>query len=141
MLSPYLYPDETQVYGSCPPAAVDALSVKISDCIHDVTNWTKSNRLQLNPDKTEAMWCTTSRRRHQLPSTAISIVGAPVIPAHCVCNLLITDDMKWRNQCNSAAAKAMSVLGRIKRTFSALNKETFLILYSTYTRPHLEYCI
>ena len=59
---PHLYADDTQVYGSRPPAAVDALSVKISDCIHDVANWTKSNRLQLNPDKTEAMW--TSRRIH-----------------------------------------------------------------------------
>ena len=88
-LSPHLYADDTQVYGSCPPAAVDALSVKISDCINDVANWTKSNRLQLNPDKTEAMWCTTSRRRHQLPSTAISIVGVPVIPAQCVRNLCI----------------------------------------------------
>ena len=89
---PHLYADDTQVYGSRPPAAVDALSVKISDCIHDVANWTKSNRLQLNPDKTEAMWCTTSRRRHQLPSTAISIVGAPVIPAQCVRNLGIYID-------------------------------------------------
>jgi len=91
-LSPHLYADDTQVYGSCPPAAVDELSVKISDCINDVANWTKSNRLQLNPDKTEAMWCTTSRRRHQLPSTAISIVGASVIPAQCVRNLGIYID-------------------------------------------------
>ena len=52
--------------------------------------------------------------------------------------ILITDEMKWSKQCNSAAAKAMSVLGMIKRT---LNKEVFLTLYSTYIRPHLEYCI
>ena len=43
---------------------------------------------------------------------------------------------------NSAAAKdIMSVLGMIKRTFSTLNKETFLTLYSTYIKPHLEHCI
>jgi len=35
----------------------------------------------------------------------------------------------------------MSVLGMIKRTFSTLNKETFLTLYSTYIKPHLEHCI
>jgi len=33
------------------------------------------------------------------------------------------------------------VLGVIKRTFNTLNKEVFLSLYSTYIRPHLEYCI
>jgi len=49
--------------------------------------------------------------------------------------------MKWSKQSNPAAAKAMSVLGMIKRTFNTLNKEMFLTLYSTYIRPHLEYCI
>jgi len=48
--------------------------------------------------------------------------------------------MQWSKQCNSAAAKAMSVLGMIKRTFNTLNKDMFLTLYSTYIRPHLEYC-
>jgi len=43
-------------------------------------------------------------------------------------------------QCNSAGAKSMSVLGMIKRTFNTLNKEMFLTLYSTY-KEHLEYCI
>jgi len=55
--------------------------------------------------------------------------------------ILITDEMKWSKQSNPAAAKAMSVLGMIKRTFNTLNKEMFLTLYSTYIRPHLEYCI
>jgi len=49
--------------------------------------------------------------------------------------------MKWSKQSNSAAAKAMSVLGMIKRTFNTVNKEMFLTLYSIYIRPHLEYCI
>jgi len=31
-LSPHLYADDTQVYGSCSPAAVHALSVTISEC-------------------------------------------------------------------------------------------------------------
>jgi len=53
---------------------------------------------------------------------------------------LITDDVKWSKQCNSAAAKA-SVLGMIKRTFNTLNNGMFLTLYLTYIRPHLEYCI
>jgi len=39
--------------------------------------------------------------------------------------ILITEEMKWSKQCNSAAAKAMSVLGMIKRTFNTLNKEMF----------------
>ena len=43
-----------------------------------------SNRLQLNADKTEVLWCASDRRQHQLPSgtltidcTAVSVVIRP----------------------------------------------------------------
>lgn len=36
--------------------------------------------------------------------------------------------------------KANKMLGIIGRTFSYLNKDSFLLLYKTYVRPHLEYC-
>ena len=32
------------------------------------------------------------------------------------------------------------MVGIIRRTFSYINKEMFLILYKTFIRPHLEYC-
>jgi len=48
-LSPHLYADDVQVYGSCSPAAVDAFSTKISDCAEDIADWARSNRLTLNP--------------------------------------------------------------------------------------------
>ena len=35
----------------------------------------------------------------------------------------------------------MQSLGLIKRTFTHLTMESFLILYKTYIRPHLEYCV
>ena len=65
-LSPHLYADDTQVkaYSSCPPAAVDALSSQVTECVDAIATWMKSNRLQLNPDKTEVLWCATSRRQH-----------------------------------------------------------------------------
>ena len=59
-LSPHLYTDDTQVYGLCPPAAVDALSSQVTECADDIATWMKSNRLQLNSDKTEVLWCATA---------------------------------------------------------------------------------
>lgn len=53
----------------------------------------------------------------------------------------ISKDLKWTKQCNTAANKAMSVLGMIKRSFSHISIESFKILYNTYVRPHLEYCV
>jgi len=38
----------------------------------------QSNRLQLNPGKTELLWCTTSRRQNRLP-TATLTVGSSIV--------------------------------------------------------------
>ena len=54
-LSPHLYADDTQVYGSCRPTAVEAFASKISECVCVVASWMKSNRLKLNADKTEVL--------------------------------------------------------------------------------------
>ena len=35
----------------------------------------------------------------------------------------------------------MSVLGMIKRSFGMVDREDFMLLYKTYVRSHLEFCI
>ena len=53
----------------------------------------------------------------------------------------ITSKPDFSLQCDKVSAKAMQSLGLIKRTFTNLTKESFLILYKTYVHPHLEYCV
>jgi hypothetical protein len=55
--------------------------------------------------------------------------------------VIVVNNLKSSQQCSRAAAKAMSVLGIISRHFRRLDKQDFLMLYRTYVRPHLEYCI
>jgi len=91
-LSSHLYGDGTQVYGSCSPFTVDEFLSTISECVDDVINWASSNRLQLNPDKAEALWCATSRRQHQLPLTALLFASVPVAAVKSVRNMGIYID-------------------------------------------------
>jgi len=53
----------------------------------------------------------------------------------------VTSDLKPSLHCGRAVAKASSTLGLIRRHFKHIDKESFLILYKAYTRPHLEYCV
>jgi len=52
----------------------------------------------------------------------------------------ISNDLKPSLHCCKAAASAMRVLSMIKRSFVNPSKELFTFLYTTYVRPHLDYC-
>jgi len=61
-LSPHLYADDAQIYGSCTPSRVDIFLLEVTNCVAAVADWMQSSGLQLNDNKTEFMWCTTDRR-------------------------------------------------------------------------------
>ena len=54
--------------------------------------------------------------------------------------VLIQRNLKPSLQCAKAAKTANAVLGQISRAVSYRDKITFLKLFRTYVRPHLEYC-
>ena len=53
----HLYADDTQLYIEFNPLTQDMLSVeeKIINCLEDIKNWMTSNKLKINPDKTETL--------------------------------------------------------------------------------------
>ena len=55
--------------------------------------------------------------------------------------VLIRSDLKSVSQCNKSAATARRVIGMVRRNFRHLDIDDFQIIYKTYIRPHLEYCI
>ena len=54
--------------------------------------------------------------------------------------VLIQRNLKPSLQCAKAAKTANMVLGQISRAVSYRDKGTFLKLFCTYVRPHLDYC-
>jgi len=80
-LLPHLHADDTQIYGFCLPGSTVQLQSRVSACIDDVSQWMKSNRLQLNATKTEVIWCSSTRRQHQIPTAPLMIGSDAVHPA------------------------------------------------------------
>jgi len=70
-LQPHAYADDTQICGSCRPSDVNILQESVSDSIDEVSMWMMANRLQFNPIKTEVLWCSSARRRHQIPFRSV----------------------------------------------------------------------
>ena len=102
-LSSHLYGDDTQIYGDCSPAHVDAFLSNVSECLSAIVNWMHSNRLQLNSDKTECLWCATSRHQHRLPAAGLIIGSSSIEPS------LSTRTCRWRTMSSTLSHAASAV--------------------------------
>jgi hypothetical protein len=52
----------------------------------------------------------------------------------------VSNTLKPASQCTRAAGTARTVLGQISRAFHYRDRSVFVKLYTTYVRPHLEFC-
>ena len=111
-LSPHLYEDDTQVYGSCSPCDVDAFLTRVSQYSCAVAEWMQSNRLQLNCDKMDFAWLTTSRSLHRLPTLGPLIGSVTVVPSQSLCDLgvFIDADLTKRTQVQRNASRGFAAL-------------------------------
>ena len=55
--------------------------------------------------------------------------------------VLTDDDRDFEHRAQAQANKASRVMGQIRRSFSFLNKDTFVKLYKAFIRPFLEYAL
>jgi ribonuclease P/MRP protein subunit RPP40 len=54
--------------------------------------------------------------------------------------VILDEDVKFRQHMHDKINKAFSMLGVIKRNFKNLTMESFILLYKSMVRSHLEYC-
>ena len=114
-LSPHLYADDTQVYGSCRPADVDSLLVRLSGCVNDVASWMGSNRLQLNAGKTELVWCHSARRQCQPSPLALAhdIYVQPSASARDL-GIIIDGNLTMRGHVDHLVSRCFGVLRQLR---------------------------
>jgi hypothetical protein len=55
--------------------------------------------------------------------------------------VMLSSNLKWGKQVTCAVAKANSILGRIKNSFSYFDVEMAKLVYTVFVRPHLEFAI
>jgi Reverse transcriptase (RNA-dependent DNA polymerase) len=97
-LSSHFYADDSQIYTSGPPSTALQQRIRMERGIERIADWMRSNRLRLNPEKTDFLWCATSRRCVNLDTSALSICGAMIAPSSFVRDLgvLLESDLSMR---------------------------------------------
>jgi hypothetical protein len=110
-------------------------------CVGVISNWMRSNRLQLNSDKTEVLWCATGRRQHQLPTDALSIDGVPVVPVTSIRNLgiFIDSDLVMRTHVRRTVSGCFGALRQLRQIRSSVLTATFQSLVVALVLSRLDY--
>ena len=140
-LRPQLYADDTRVYGRCSPASTDSFAERVAACTDDVSSWMQSNRLQLNADKTEFMWCATAKRLRQLPATTIRIGSDHILPSSSVRDLgvYIDADLSMRTHVQRTVASCFAVLRQLRSVRRSLSPTVLRTLVVSLVLTRLDY--
>ena len=95
---------------------MEELTLRITNCVADVASWISSNRLQLNVDKTNLLWCTSSRRMSQLPTEPLSLGGHDIFPSISVRDLgvFIDADLNMHQFVNVIVSHCFAVLHQLR---------------------------
>jgi len=103
-------------HGSCRPLDIPILSSKILHCIDAISNWTASNRLGLNPDKTEFMWCAAGRMQHHCDMSTFVLGDVQIDPQSKIDLLVVIldSDLSMSSQVNRARSTCFYQLRRLK---------------------------
>ena len=75
-LSSHFYADDSQLYTWGPPSTVAQQRRRMELGVERMAEWMPSNRLRLNLEKTDFLWCATRRRCIHLDTAELSVCGA-----------------------------------------------------------------
>ena len=115
----------------------------MSSCIDDVAAWMKSNRLQLNTAKTEVLWCTSSRRQQQLPSTPLRVGQDQVTPVKAVRDLGIhlDCDLSMRTHVSKTVSSCFAALRQIRSIRRTSTRPVLKSLVVALVLSRLDYVV
>ena len=141
-LLPHAYADDTQILGVCRPTETEVLQRRVSDCLDAVSSWMAANRLQLNHDKTEALWCSSERRQHQIPTTPVRVGCTSVQPVTAARNLgvYLDGDVSMRTHVTSTVQACFAILRQIRSIRHSLPRPAMLTMLRSLVINKLDSC-
>ena len=111
---------------------------RIQDDLDSLSVWSKQWLLAFNEDK-----CKVLHIGKKNPCYSYDMNGKVLdrVSGERDLGVFVTESLSFSTHIATTVAKANRMLGLIKHTFSFLDKDSLLLLYKTYVRPHLEYCV
>ena len=100
-----------------------------------------SNRLQLNGDKTEVMWCSSTRKVSQFLSSPLSVAGALVRPVNAVQDfgMYIDNDLGAASHVCRTVSRGFAALRQLRHLRRYVTDDCFRSLVVSLVHSRLDY--
>jgi hypothetical protein len=136
----YLFADDAKVFKTI---TRDNDRTQLQQDLDAMLLWTHKSLLQFNPDK-----CTKMTIRREKPTDPLNTPREYQIADTTLKNstaerdlgVIMESDLSFEQHMYNKINKANRIMAVIRRTYSYLDDDSFLLLYKGLVRPHLEYC-
>ena len=119
----HAYADDLQVYCHLSAGEEHVALQRFRSCSDSVSRWMSSNRLKLNPSKTELIWLHSSRRNPGFIQNDIELFGNFITPVGVVRNLgvILDENMTMLDHISSVCQRCYYQLRQIRRVEKSLS--------------------
>ena len=138
----HAYADDLQVYCHMNVGSEQIMLQRFRDCADSVSRWMSSNRLKLNPSKTELIWFYSGRRQLGFVENDIELLGNRIAPVHTVRDLgvMLNSNMTMSPHVLCVCQNCYFQIRLIHRLGKALYVESKLLLVHALVHSRLNHC-
>ena len=124
--SAHVYADDMQLYDHADQHNCASLIVRLSTCVGEISEWMASNRLCLNPMKTEIIWLGSTRRIANCPVDPQDIAGAMIVPSKLIRDLgvMVDDDLTLTAHVSHLSSSCFYQLRQLRAIRRSLSTDT-----------------
>jgi len=142
-ISAHFYADDGQLYIAVKTSDVGTAKVNLCKCIEAVHGWCGSNRLKLNPDKTELIWFGSERILNQCNiDLDVTVNGNVITHKHSVRDLgiLLDENLNLNDHISQVSRSCTYQLRRLRTIRKNLNESAAKTLVNAFVHSKLDYC-
>ena len=138
----HFYADDTQLYISFSCSDSDQSLAKLSSVLDQVYSWSCTNRLSVNPAKTEYLLIGTPQQRAKITNSSVYFQNLPLTPSQTARNLgvIFDENLDFKKHISSICRSSYFQIRQIRPIRSSLDRNSAIILANSIVHSKIDYC-
>ena len=135
--STFLFADDTKIFRK---VSSKADAKKLQADINSLDLWSREWLLKFHPDKCHVLTLGKFDKIMHTERYKLGLLELEHVFDEKDLGVIMDSELKFDEHINAKIKKANTMIGLIRRSFAFLDGKLFKQLYTSFVRPHLEYC-